>query len=227
MTTNTKQYQLSGWDLSDLLPEPSEAIVSARLAALEDAVAALEGRRDDLSPDMDPAVFLAIVKQYEELTELLYPPVAYGSLWFSADTQSTEALTYQNRLQQIWTDIENRIMFFSLWWKDLDDEQAERLLPQGEEEGEEYADYRHFLADLRRTKPFTLDEKSEQIINTKNANGIEALITVYSMLTNRLEFTLEVDGETKTLTRDASDELRAGPGPRSARGGLSRTLPSL
>src|SRR5690606_23719557 len=59
------------------------------------------------------------------------------------------------------------------------------------------------LHDLRRTKPFTLDEKSEQIINIKDANGMDALITLYSMLTNRLEFTLEVDGETKSLTRDA------------------------
>jgi len=207
MTTANKQYEQSGWDLSDLLPEPSEEIVAAKLAELEDAAAALEGQRDELSLDMDPESFLAIVQEYEALTELLYPPVAYGSLWFSADTQSTEALTYQNRLQQIWTDIENRIMFFDLWWKELDEEQAERLLPQGEQ----YVDYRHFLTDLRRTKPFALDEKSEQIINTKNANGIDGLITVYSMLTNRLEFTLEVDGETKTLTRDALMSYVQGP----------------
>ena len=123
----TKQYELSGWDLSDLLTEPSEEVVSAQLAALEDAVTALEGRRDDLSPEMDPADFLIIVMEYEALTELLYPPVAYGSLWFSADTQSTEALTYQNRLQQVWTEIENRIMFFDLWWKELDEEEAESI----------------------------------------------------------------------------------------------------
>ncbi len=209
MITTTKQYQLSSWDLSDLLPERSEEIVAAKLAELEGATAALEGQRDVLSADMDPAAFLDIVQQYEALTEMLYPPVAYGSLWFSADTQSNEALTYQNRLQQVWTDIENRIMFFSLWWKELEDEQAERLLPVGEQ----YADYRHFLADLRRTKPYTLDEKSEQIINTKNANGIEGLITVYSMLTNRLEFTLEVEGETKTLTRDALMSYVQGPDP--------------
>jgi oligoendopeptidase F len=209
MTINTKQYELSGWDLSDLLPEPSEEIVAAKLAQLEDATVAVERQRDALSADMEPAAFLAIVRQYEALTELLYPPVAYGSLWFSADTQSTDALTYQNRLQQIWTDIENRIMFFSLWWKELEEEQAERLLPAGEQ----HADYRHFLVDLRRTKPYTLDEKSEQIINTKNANGIDGLITVYSMLTNRLEFTLEVDGETKTLTRDALMSYVQGPDP--------------
>ena len=47
----------------------------------------------------------------------------------------------------------------------------------------------------------SLEETSEQIINLKDANGISALTTVYSMLTNRLEFTLEIDGEERTLTR--------------------------
>jgi oligoendopeptidase F len=32
---------------------------------------------------------------------------------------------------------------------------------------------------------------------------MDGIITLYSMLTSRLEFTIEVDGETKTLTRDA------------------------
>ncbi len=73
------------------------------------------------------------------------------------------------------------------------------MLPSADES----ADYRHYLTDLRRTKPYTLDEKSEQIVNIKDANGMEAVMTLYSMLTNRLEFKLEVDGETKLLTRDA------------------------
>ena len=64
-------------------------------------------------------------------------------------------------------------------------------------------DYRFYLEDLRRTKPYTLDEKSEQLINLKDADGMSALITLYTMLTSRLEFTLTVDGETQTLTRDA------------------------
>src|SRR5690606_11417440 len=67
----------------------------------------------------------------------------------------------------------------------------------------QFPDYRFYLVDLRRTKPFTLDEKSEQLINTKDATGMNAVLTLYSMLTNRLEFKLEIDGETKTLTRDA------------------------
>lgn len=195
----TKQYELSGWDLSDLLPDTRPEAIEERLEALEAHVATFEAVRERLAPDMDPDEFLDVIRQYEALTEEIYRPYAYASLWFSSDTQSTEALTFLNRIQQVATEAQNRTLFFDLWWKGLSDEEAEALLPAGDE----YADYRHFLIDLRRTKPFMLDERSEQIINTKDANGIDALITLYTMLTNRLEYTLEVDGEEQTLTRDA------------------------
>ncbi|MEZ4583215.1 MAG: M3 family oligoendopeptidase [Caldilineaceae bacterium] len=203
----TKEYKLSGWDLSELLAEPTDAVIQSQLAEINAAVSAFVDRRAQLQPDMDPEVFLETVEQYETLTELLYNPVAYASLWFSSDTQSTDALTFQNRMQQLMTEVQNKILFFSLWWKELDDDAAGRLLDAASAN----PDYRHFLEDLRRTKPYTLDERSEQIINIKDADGMSALITIYSMLTNRLEFKLEVDGETKTLTRDALMSYVQGP----------------
>ncbi|RIK35913.1 MAG: oligoendopeptidase F [Chloroflexi bacterium] len=199
MMTNNRSFQLSQWDLSELLPSTDEAVVSDRLAALEENVQSFVTQRERLRPDIEPADFLALLRQYEAIAEQVYKLAAYGSLWFSADTQSPAALTYRNRIQQVYTDVQNRVLFFDLWWKELSDEEAEALLPSGDEN----ADYRFYLTDLRRTKPYTLDEKSEQIINLKDANGMEAVLTLYSMLTNRLEFNLEVDGEVKTLTRDA------------------------
>ena len=199
MTVETKQYQPAGSNLSELLPEPSEAVIAERLAALEETVQEFVANRAKLKPEMDPDVFLAMLHQYEALIERIYVLGAFGQLWFSENTQSDEALTYRNRMQQVLTEIQNRTLFFDLWWKELDDAQADVLLP----EGDENADFRFYLQDLRRTKPYTLDEKSEQLINIKDSNGISSVLTLYSMLTNRLEFTIEVDGESKTVTRDA------------------------
>ncbi len=193
------QYSLSAWDLSELLPEATEEIIGERLAALEQTVQAFVARREELNPEMAPGLLVKMMSQYETLIEQIYKVAAYGSLWFSADTQSSAALTYRNRIQQVMTDVQNRTLFFDLWWKALDDDEATALLPSDTQ----YPDYRFYLDDLRRTKPFTLDEKSEQLINTKDATGMNAVLTLYSMLTNRLEFKLELDGETKTLTRDA------------------------
>jgi len=194
-----EQYDLSAWDLSELLPETTEAIIGERLAALEQTVQAFVARREALNPEMVPGLLVELMSQYETLIEQIYKVAAYGSLWFSADTQSSAALTYRNRIQQVMTEVQNRTLFFDLWWKTLDDDEAAALLPSTEQ----FPDYRFYLEDLRRTKPFTLDEKSEQLINTKDATGMNAVLTLYSMLTNRLEYKLEIDGETKSLTRDA------------------------
>lgn len=188
----------SGWDLSELVTGPRQEALRAQLDAIDAAVAAFEETRPELAPGIRPERFLAILRDYERLLERLTVIEAYASLWFSSDTQSQAALTYQNRVHQAAASASNRILFFELWWKQLADEEADALTPQGPEN----ADYRHFLAELRRFRPHTLDERSEQIITLKDADGIGALLTLYSVLTNRLEFSLELDGEVKACTRD-------------------------
>ncbi|MCY4079259.1 MAG: M3 family oligoendopeptidase [Caldilineaceae bacterium] len=204
-----ERYQMSGWDLTRLLPSdpeangsgpiaPSTAAVEELLGQLEESVAAFESLRDELSAQMDRAKLIDAMQQYEEINTQAYRLFAYGSLWFSSDTQSPDALTYTNRMNQLHAEIENRMLFFNLWWKGLDDEEAEALLP----DAGTYADFRHYLLDMRLTKPHMLEESSERIINLKNTNGSSALTTIYSMLTNRLEFELEVDGELKRMSRE-------------------------
>ena len=195
-------YELSGWDLSELLPDAADETIQARLDAIEKDVAAFEARRTQLEDfsagaisELDLAPFM---QHLERLTERMYVLGAYGSLWFSADTQSEAALQFEGYMQQRLTQFQNRLLFFDLWWKALSDEQAQALLP----DLNRFPDYAYALQSDRRFKPFTLDENAERIINTKDANGMSSLITVYSMLTNRLEFQLEVDGEPKTLTRE-------------------------
>jgi len=186
------------WDLSELIPEPTDEALAERLRDLEDAGRRFEAVRERLRPEMPPDAFLAILHQYQDVLERMTVLESYASLWFSSDTQSQAALTYRNRVSQASAATSNRILFFSLWWKDLSDEEAQALMPRGEAFGDE----RHFLREVRRFRPFTLDERSEQIINLKDADGIAGLLTLYSVLTNRLEFHLTVDGEELTLTRD-------------------------
>ena len=204
-----ERYQMSGWDLSALVPPepdangsgsltPSAADTEELLEELEQSVAAFEGLREEISAQMEQAKLIDAMQQYEEINTQVYRLLAYGSLWFSSDTQSPDALTYNNRMQQVMAEIQNRTLFFGLWWKGLDDAEADALLPDAVSHG----DYRHFLLDLRLSKPYMLEESSERIINLKNTNGSNALVTIYSMLTNRLEFELEVDGELKQMTRE-------------------------
>ncbi len=227
-------YELRGWDLSELLPAPSEEVIARRFADLEADVAELERSRASLapgSPRITPQQLLAMVRRYEAISEQTSILTNYGSLWFNSDTGNQEAITFRNRVRQAVTAATNRTLFFTLWWKSLPDDEAQALLPPVPglpplagtppepaadagaaaaapaaptgAQAQRAADYRHFLLELRRFSPYTLDEKSEQIINIKDDNGIGAVVTLYSMLTSRMEFTLEVDGDTTRLTRDA------------------------
>src|SRR5512147_1107863 len=74
-------------------------------------------------------------------------------------------------------------------------------------------DRRYHLEDLRHFKPHTLSELEEKLINLKDVNGIDALVQLYDMITSKFEFTLQVDGEKKIMTRDELGSYVRHPSP--------------
>ncbi len=194
MTINNGQYQQTRWSLKALFPAPEDPQINQTIAKLEETTATIETLRPALSADIDGSDFAAVVQKIETFTELTHRLGAYGQLWFSEDTQNQAALAFMGRMEQLITEAHNRILFFSLWWKSLDDETAHRLLPYA-------GDARYSLEQERLFKDYTLSEPEEKIINIKDVNGVNALTTLYDMITNKFVFELEVEGEKKQLTR--------------------------
>ena len=184
------------WDLQDLLAEPVEASLEVALHELETEVAAFVAQRDLLTDAIDTAVFFDILRHYESITDQSRRLSAYGDLYFSEDTQNGAALNLRDRINKALTRANNRTLFFSLWLKEMAEETAVRLSAAGTD------DFRYFLESERKFKPHTLSESEEQIINLKDANGIDAMMNLYEMITSGFSYTLEVDGEAKTLSRD-------------------------
>ena len=204
------EFEQSGWSLDALLPAHEGAELEAILTALEQQVVSFEAQREHLSPEMSSESFMALIRLYETIVVTLRRLTGYAHLWFAEDTQAQEALSFLGRMEQLSTDVENRLLFFSLWWKDLDAEPARRLMADS-------GDYAYYLEALRHFKPYTLSEAEERVINLKDVNGPNALVRLYHMITNRFSFKLEIDGETKEMTRaelatyyrDPAPELRA------------------
>jgi oligoendopeptidase F len=201
-----EQFKQTGWSLDDLLPTTSGPEFDRLVAELEACVAQIESRRDRLSPEISTADFMELMRLYEKYNEYGNRMGGYGLLWFATDTQSQQALGFKGRMDELFTDVENRLLFFTLWWKGLEDEAAERLLGAS-------GDRRYYLESLRRFKPHTLSEVEEKIINIKNVNGVDALTTLYDMITNKYVFRLEVDGEVKELTRAELSGYYYNPSP--------------
>jgi oligoendopeptidase F len=189
-------YTLSPWNLSDLLRDPNGAEVSDLLARMEENTRTIEGIRPQLSETLESQVFNQLLDCEAAIVHDANRLLGYGALWFSGNTQDATALAFNGKYRQLLTDLQNRTLFFGLWWKEISETSAQRLLAGAPES------VRYSLHHQRLFKPFTLAEKIEQVINIKDSNGSSALTTIYAMLTNAYKFTLEVDGERKELTRE-------------------------
>ena len=199
-------YTQSPWSLKELFDSFEDPKIEETYQALTSNVEQIESYRSELNPDISVERFLEIIRTWEEGQKLAYRLYGFSSLSFSANTQDQRAQIGISRVQQFLAEIENRTLFFSLWWKALDDQNAARLLDAS-------GDYRYFLEQIRNFKPYTLSEPEEKVINIKNVTGNSAMDMLYDSITNRYVFKLEVDGEQKELTRDELSSLVHSPDP--------------
>lgn len=194
MNISTLSYTQSRWSLDDLFPAHDSPEMKAAFAEVEAKVADFESGRPRLIPGIEPQEFMDMVCQLEKLSHVAHRIYSFAGLWFSADTQNQEAQNFVSRVDQFMAGMQNRTLFFNLWWKGLEDEESDRLMAQA-------GKYRYWLQEMRNFKPHTLSEPEEKIINLKNVTGASALQTLYDTITNRYVFKVNVDGEEKELTR--------------------------
>lgn len=203
-------FTKSPWSLTDLFPGLDSPELDLSFKHLEAQVAEFEEFRAELKAEIPADQFLTVVRESEKIMRAGYRVYGFASLAFAADTQDQAVQALMGRVQQFFAELQNRMLFFSLWWKDLDDANAARLM-------EASGDYRYYLAEMRHYKPHTLTEPEEKIVNIKNVTGVEALNNLYDSITNRYTFKIEVDGEIKEMTRgelmsyvrQANPDLRA------------------
>lgn len=184
----------SAWSLEDLFPGHDSPEMKKAFADLDAQVAEIEALRPQLSAEMEVESFLDTVRRLENCMKIEHRIYSFAELAFSADTQDQAIQTFLGNVEQSLAVVENRLLFFSLWWKDLEEAAAARLMDAA-------GDYRYWLEEMRHFKPHTLSEPEEKIINLKNVTGASAINNLYSTITNRYTFKMVVDGETKELTR--------------------------
>jgi len=187
-------YKPSAWSLIDLFPAQDSPEMKAAFDELDEKVIEFEALRPTLSADMSQGAFLQAIHLLEAISRLARLIGVFASLSFSANTQDQPIQAFQSSVETRMATITNRTLFFSLWWKSLDEAAVQRLMAAS-------GDYGYWLEEMRHFKPYTLTEPEEKIINIKDVTGAMATVNLYTTFTNRYTFQLEVDGEMKQLTR--------------------------
>ena len=199
-----RRYEKGRWTLTDLIAD--EADLERAFTDLEGAVAGLELKRPALTESISEETFSEVVASVEKAAYAAQRLQGYAVLRLSEQTGDQEALALRGRVDKTLAAVRNRMLFFDLWWKTVDEGTAQRLLQTA-------GDVAYYLKVLRRFAPFTLSEPEEKVINVKNVNGAEGLVTLYDMITNAFTYDVEIDGETKTLTRSEVMVYARDPSP--------------
>lgn len=166
------------WNLEDIYNfKDTEKLIEEVKKLTED----FKKHRETLSDDISAEDFMKIIKEKEALSEVSLKLGAYAGLKLTENTADPKSIAHETKIDEVLTDLGNEMLFFSLWFKDLDDKKADELIKAS-------GKYHYTLENIRQFKPYTLKEKEEQIINLKDLTGGSAMVRMYDLVTNRFRF---------------------------------------
>src|SRR5215468_9414679 len=170
----SKLGKLPEWDLTDLYPgldspqirsdleqgdrdcEAFEQRFKGRLAAL----AAGEGGGRALA---------AAIKRYETIDDRLGRLISYASLVYAGNTTDPLRAKFYGDVQERITAASLHLLFFTLELNRIDDAQLETAMRDPA-----LGHYRPWIEDVRKEKPYQLEERVEELFHEKSVTGYSA-----------------------------------------------------
>jgi len=200
-----KVYKEGRWDLKDLLPSHKGKEFDEILKDLEKDVKKFEGYRKILKPNISAEKVIEITKLLEKISAKSNKIGTYAGLWTSMDTQNQEARSFEQKLDNYFSDLGNKTIFFGLWFKSLDEKNMNRIINGVKE-------YKYLFQKMKERKKYTLTELEEKIIGIKDTTGAQALLSIYSLMRNGFMF--DVKGIKKKLTTEEVNALWRSDSPK-------------
>jgi oligoendopeptidase F len=188
---------LPEWDLSDLYESGQSARFEADLRRAQDMAkdfaSAYEGKLAGLTGEAEGGSRLAAaIKDYEALDEILGRLGSYAQLYYVGDTTDPARAKFFGDTSQKLNDIGTGLLFFELELNRIDDEVMSRALMVPE-----LKRYEPWITDLRKERPYQLDERSEKLFHEKSLTGYSAWNRLFDETMASLRFTVE--GEELTI----------------------------
>lgn len=203
-----QRFETGKWDLSCLAKNPNSTQFAQKIQDVEKRVKQFEKIKPNLKPNLESKKFQNILRDLEEISERISMIAGYAHLSYAANTQSDEATSLVTKMTKLAANIENRILFFDLWWKKkIDDKNANRLIKDS-------GQLSNYLRYKRLMAKYSLSEKEEKIINTLDVTGISALVKLYDKITNAFEYFVNIDGKKRKMTREELTSLVRSSNPK-------------
>lgn len=204
------------WNLQDLYPN----IAAPELQQDKDW---LVGQADNFAETYRGRVaslgteqLLEAMEKYEELCETQLKLGNFAQLNWVTQTDDPDAGRFMAQIRQFMAEIDQKLMFFELEWREVPDEVAQQA------EAPALNRYGHYLSVSREAAPYTLSEPEERVVSELSLSGSQGWQRYFSEVMSRARY--ELDGEElnqseilkhlfspdRELRKRAADALTAG-----------------
>ena len=188
---------LPEWDLTDLYPgmdAPAFRDDLDRAEAESRAFAArYAGRIAEIASGPDASSVLGeAVQAYERIEDLMGRLMSYAGLVYSGDTTDETRAKFYGDTRERLTTASGDLLFFGLELNRVEDGVLDAAMADGP-----LARYRPWIEDLRREKPYQLDDRTEKLFLDKSVTSSAAWDRLFNETIASLRF--PVQGERLTL----------------------------
>ncbi|MFY9815340.1 MAG: M3 family oligoendopeptidase [Pseudolabrys sp.] len=170
----SKLGKLPEWDLSDLYSGLDSPQIKADLDQADRDCEAFEarfkGRLAGLAAGEGAGRALAeAVKQYEGIDDRLGRLISYASLVYAGNTTDPDRAKFYGDVQERITAASLHLLFFTLELNRVPDEQLDAAMGDPA-----LGHYRPWIEDVRKEKPYQLEDRVEELFHEKSVTGYSA-----------------------------------------------------
>ncbi|HEY2529331.1 MAG TPA: M3 family oligoendopeptidase [Xanthobacteraceae bacterium] len=214
---------LPEWNLADLYAGLDDPAIKRDLDRADAECVAFEeaykGKLEDLARGPQGGAALgAAVRRYEAIDELMGRLGSYAALVHAANTLDPARTKFYGDVQERMTAASTHLLFFTLELNRIDDALLDAAMGDPA-----LGHYRPWIEDVRRYKPYQLEDRVEQLFHEKSMTAYSAWNRLFDASIARLRF--KVLG--KTLAIEPTLSLlqdRAGAKRKAAAQALAQTF---
>jgi oligoendopeptidase F len=176
------------WNLSDLYPAIDSPALKRDLDAADGDCAAFEqafkGRLQAMAAGEGAGGALAeAVKRYETLEDRLGRIVSYAALVYAGNSTDPIRAKFYGDVQERITTASLHVLFFPLELNRIDDAVLEKAMSDPA-----LGHYRPWIEDVRKEKPYQLEDRVEELFHEKSVTGYSAWNRQYDDTIAELRF---------------------------------------
>src|SRR6201746_494075 len=217
----SRPVKLPEWNLADLYSGIDAPEIVRDLEKMDADCVAFEtdykGKLAENAAGEDGGRWLAnVVRRYEAIDDLAGRLGAYAGLVHAGDTVDPAISKFYGDVSERLTAASVHLLFFALELNRIDDAVIERAM-----QTPELGHYRPWIEDLRKDKPYQLEDRVEQLFHEKSQSGYAAWNRLFDQTISGLRFKVgakELAMEpTLNLLQDRAPEKRKAAGQALAK----------